>query len=462
MSIARFALVALLLFATGLPVAPPPASAAHTSAATRRAKRAHKRLVRAVRRKGLASLPPVSGALASQGGTQGSDVVGVPPTLAAIAAGDPTALFWGPGVVAAIAGGSATPEQCSEFWSGKTDGSSAGLGACRVAGILGEALGRIIQSENSVGYMRGFPTPANVHAGGVAVGSGTVPGHDITRLFSVPPSEDRVVEVQVSGEDKDQRVMLRVANADANAAAGNLYHVDIWFCPLMPGGQVRGVDHLALASTGELTVLENEGNDDGSVSVNTVVGWVIGSGPGATWDTTKARTADVAWGGPNGTFKSAVEIDGDEIHTRAWSVFGGEWKSYTATRFSGTGSGDIRFLSGAFEESGNSQTNTGTAEYREPQYVAAPGLDLATEVGTVDLATDPFFASAPTMPSVDATGYSCDTTGDVVVTLDFANPIIAAVKAACEGQRLDGIEFCENNQSVNAAEQNFASTCVGP
>lgn len=463
MSITRGMLLVLLLLGVGLPAPAPGAVAGHPAAAARRAKRAHRRLVRAVRRKGLASLPSVSGALASQGAGQGADVVGVPPTLAAIAAGDPTQLFWRPGVVAAIAAGSATQQQCNEFWAGGTDGASAGLGACRMAENLGQSFGRILQSENSLCYMRNFPTPANVRAGGVALVSGTLPGHDITRLFSVPPNADRVVEVQVTGEDRDQRVMLRVANADANAAAGDLYQVDIWFCPLTPGGAVRGVDHVTLASSGALTVLENEGNDDGSVSVNAVTGWVIGSGPGATWDTSQGRTADVAWGGQYGTFKSAVEITGDEIHTRAWSVFGGgDWKSYTATRFSGTGSTDLRFLSGAFEERSGSQTNGGTAEYRDPQYVAAPGLDLVAEVGGVDLLTDPFFGTAPAMPTVDATGFSCDTTADVVVALDFANPAVAAVKAACEGQRLDGIQFCETDPSISSAEQSFASACVGP
>ena len=460
MSIARGMLLALLLLGISSP--PAPALAGHQTAAARRAKRAHRRLVRAVRRKGLASLPSVSGALASRGTTQVSDVVGVPPTLADIAAGDPSQLFWRPGVVAAIAAGSATQEECDEFWSGGTDGVSAGLGACRMAENLGQSFGRILQSENSLCYMRSFPTPANVRAGGVTLVSGAFPGHDITRLFSVPPTEDRIVEVQVTGQDRDQRVMLRVANAAANATAGNLYQVDIWFCPLTPGGDVRGVDHLTLAGTGELTVLENEGGDDGGVSDNTVTGWVIGSGPGATWDTTKARPADVASGRQDGLFKSAIEITGDEIHTRAWATFGNDWKSYTATRFSGTGPGDIRFLSGAFEERGGAQTNTGTAEYRDPQYLAAPALDLAAEVAGVDLLTDPFFASAPTMPTVDASGFSCDTTADVVVALDFANPAIAAVKTACEGQRLDGIQFCGNDANIAAAMNNFGSTCTGP
>jgi hypothetical protein len=49
----------------------------------------------------------------------------------------------------------------------------------------------------------------------------------------------------------------------------------------------------------------------------------------------------------------------------------------------------------------------------------------------------------------------------VVLALDFANPTIAAVKTACEGRRLDGVQLCESNASVNAAMQNFGTACFG-
>lgn len=372
------ALVAALLLVTGVP-GPRLASAGTHAQAARRARKAHKRLVRAGRRKGLASLPAVSGALASHAAGQGADVVGTPPALVDIADGDPSTIFWRPGVVAAIAGGTPTPEQCGEFWAGQTDGVSAGLGACRMAERVGQSFGRILQSENSLCYMRRFPTPENVAAGGVQVVSGDLPGDNITHLFRVPPAADRVGEVRVSGQEKaDERVLLRVASAAANHAAGNLYKVDIWFCPTDPAGAVRGVDHLTLDTSGRLLVLEGEGNDDSSVSAATVTGYVVGDGPGAAWDTTRARTADVLYGRSDGTFKSSVEIADDVIRTWSWEIFGGDWRSFTATRFSGSGPTDVRFLAGAFAETSGAQSNVGTAEYRDPIYVAAPGLDLAS------------------------------------------------------------------------------------
>jgi len=435
---------------------------AHTAAAAktgRQARKARKRLMRAIRRKGLASLPAVSGALASNG--QAADVVGTPPTLVDIANGDPSQIFWRPGVVAAIAGGTATPDQCAEFWAGQSDGASAGLGACRMAEDLAQSFGRIVQSENSLCYMRNVPTPANVASGGLQVLSGTPPGGDLTRLFSVPATTDRLVEVRVTGQEKDERVMLRVANAAANRAAGNLYRVDIWFCANTPGTSPDGVDHLTLDTSGHLTAVEGH-VEGGEAGLETVSGWVVGDGPGAAWDTTRARTADVLYGRPDGTFKSSVQVAGDVISTRSWGNFGGDWRSFTVTRFSGTGPGETRFLSGAFAGSNGPQTNTGTAEYRNPIYVAAPGSDLVSQVAAVNLTTDPFFATPPSAPTVDTTGYSCDTPGDVVLAMNFATPAIAAIRLQCEGPRLDNIQLCEGNPTIQTATQNYVTSCGGP
>ena len=73
-------LVALLLgAAVSTPsIAPANTHTAGAEKAGRKARKARKRLMRAIRRKGLASLPAVSGALASNGTTQGADVVGTP------------------------------------------------------------------------------------------------------------------------------------------------------------------------------------------------------------------------------------------------------------------------------------------------------------------------------------------------------------------------------------------------
>ena len=67
-------------------------------------------------------------------------------------------------------------------------------------------------------------------------------------------------------------------------------------------------------------------------------------------------------------------------------------------------------------------TQTGATEFRTDFYAAAPGSDLVGELDAVDLDADAFFG-VPPGPSVDTSGFACDTTPDVVLTLDFTNPI---------------------------------------
>src|SRR6185295_6641330 len=78
-----------------------------------------RKLRKLLRRKGLAKLPSVAGALAARTGKHrrgtAAVVTGTPPALVSIPDASVKDLFWRPGVVDAIAGGTASPEQCSEF-----------------------------------------------------------------------------------------------------------------------------------------------------------------------------------------------------------------------------------------------------------------------------------------------------------------------------------------------------------
>lgn len=461
------ALVALSLLGPGVVGRARAESRVPTSEASRAAmsaRKARKKLARAIRKKGLVSLPSMSHALASRGGAAGlvtaAAVVGSPPTLVEIAAGDPTSIFWEAGLVAAIAAGTPTQNQCNDFWAGQTDGASAGLGACRMAQSLAQSFGKVMQSDNSVCYMRNVPTQANLDSGGLQVVSGELPSGGIGRLFSTAGGDGgRLVEVQVTGQERDQRVMLRLPGAAENAAAGNLYAVDLYFCPMTPGASPTGYERLTLGTDGHFVASEAQSEGERS-HTSTVDGWVVGSGQSARWDTRRPRTIAVEFGDVVGTFKAGVEVGDDVISTRSWSYFGDDWRSLTVTRFSGSSGSDVRFLAGAFSgASGGGQTNTGTAEFRDPFYVTAPGLDLLAQVESVDLATDPFFATPPVAPTVDTTGFSCDVSGDIVVAMDFSNPTIAAIRDECEGPRLDGLQLCDNDPTVQAAMQNFGSAC---
>src|SRR5262249_57518145 len=125
---------------------------------------------------------------------------------------------------------------------------------------LAQSFGHVLQAENSLCYMRNVPTQANLASGGLVVVSGELPAGGIRHLFAVQDDAERLVEVQVTGEEEDQRVMLRVASATANAAAGNLYAVDLYFCPITPGAAPRGYERLTLGTDGHF--LASQGNND--------------------------------------------------------------------------------------------------------------------------------------------------------------------------------------------------------
>ena len=48
-----------------------------------------------------------------------------------------------------------------------------------------------------------------------------------------------------------------------------------------------------------------------------------------------------------------------------------------------------------------------------------------------------------------------------VLAMNFANPAIAAIKLECEGPRLDGIQLCQSNPTIQTAMQNYFPSCGG-
>src|SRR5262249_20848626 len=146
-------------------------------------------------------------------------------------------------------------------------------------------------------------------------------------------------------------------------------------------------------------------------------------------------------------FKGDVEIRSDDtIVTKSFSASTqhGSGQEYFVTSFTGTSVDTLRFLAGAFtgrhSENGTTFDGgfTGGTEYRDTFYAAAPGTDLVGSLSAVSFDTDDFYTTPPA-PSVDASGFSCTTTPDVAVGLDFANPTMRAAVAPCADRRFDGM-----------------------
>jgi hypothetical protein len=468
---ARPSLLALALVAFGAA----PWSAAHVmapstaSAKTKAGLKGRRKIRSLLRRKGLATLPSVSQALA--GGTPAAghlaaDVVGTPPALVTIPDLSVADLFWAPGVLDAIVGGSPSPSDCGQFWAGTQDGESGGMGACHMAENVGYTFGDILSGETSLCYMKAFPTPANIASGAVTLVDGSFPGHDPTRLFSVPGgSQSRVVKVDVTGDqDGAQTVFIRVYSTGENRAAGDLYAADLWFCP-QGQSDPRGFNSVRIGSDGQFSY-EDDGTEPMGSHADAVTGFVSFSDGQIAYDTTRSRQAQGSWAGTGGSSKSDHEIDPDDtMASKARNDYGGNVdKSYTVSSFSGSDADGLRFLAGAFKEvdsTGGGVPFVGAAEFRSTYYAAAPGSALVSRLSAVDLASDDFYA-APASVTVDVSSFSCTAAADVEVALDFTNAEAQAVKQTCEHQLWQHMQFCENDPTVQAASTAFQSACMPP
>jgi hypothetical protein len=306
-----------------------------------------------------------------------------------------------------------------------------------------------------------------VDAGAVTLVAGRFPGDDPTRLFSVPAgSASRVVKVNVSGEPEGaQTVFLRVHGEDENAAAGDLYAVDLWFCP---GATPDGFNLIRIRNDGQLTAEEQRTRSDGA-HVFRVDGFVVFTDGQVVYDVTRSRHASVASRDASGNgFKAEHEVRPDDtIASRVYGVFDGNSDlEFVVASFSGATVDALRFFAGAFKErsaggGGSPAEFAGSTEYRSTYYAASPGSALEGQVAAVDFDGDPFYADPPAV-SVDTSAYSCDVAPDVELALDFANPTGAAVRAQCETRAYDRMQFCREDPTLQAAMMNVGPACYGP
>ena len=100
----------------------------------------------------------------------------------------------------------------------------------------------------------------------------------------------------------------------------------------------------------------------------------------------------------------------------------------------------------------------GATEFRTSYYAAAPASDLMGRLDAVDLDEDPFYANPPG-PSVDPTGFACDASADVALTLDFNNPTVREAVAPCEDRRFEGMHFCHEDPTVGQADRTYFDAC---
>lgn len=456
------------------------ANHAFAASAKQKKKQNIKKLKNLAAKKGLAAIPSTAAALkkgktvkkTSKAVAMAVKAHSAPPLLTDIAQSDISSIFWAPGVVDAIASGSASQAQCGQFHDGGKNGESGGMGACHMAESVGFTFENMIQSETSLCYMKNFPSAANLAAGGVTLESGSFPEEDISKLFSPPAgSSARIVKVNVTGEPQGegeedsggpQTIFIKVYAQDENKNQKNMYAVDLWFCG--ESGESNEYNLISISNSGKFE-MEGSHQGGGDSSYNVVTGFLAPGSQEAAWDTTQKRTAFLYSQRDDGTFKANVEISGNQILVKQIDTFGGSGtqKAKIATVFSGSSPDTLRFIEGAFNISrggGDGDDFKGGTKYGNSYYLSSDDTSVKGKVQSGGFSSDSFYTSIST--DLPARSFSCATTPDIEITLDMSNATMQESVSECENQAFRGMHFCHDNELVRQADQNYGSVCSGP
>ncbi|MBI3535095.1 MAG: hypothetical protein HY072_06385 [Deltaproteobacteria bacterium] len=365
-------------------------------------------------------------------------VSGTPPTLKSITDANADTYFWN-GMVAAInTAGVASTSQKDQFW-GVVEAAIGGAGACYMSQATAKSFELMLEAGTSQCYMKKMPTVAS----GVTIDSGSP-----STLFD-QQTADRVVKVTTSD---GMIVFIKISGSDSVTA--DVYKASLWFCN---GSTVDGYEVFEINKTTGVFTANNSHNDFSGKGTSSISASLkVGADGNITFDETKDRIAEALYTGDWGTFHGGVTINSaNKIYTKMYNKFG-TWtdKNYAVASFSGTSLSDLKFLAGGYKgESGDGVHNfnySGGTEFQNTYYVATLTSALATEAGLMTFSTDSFYSSL-TAPVFSSGSYSCSTTANINVTMDFSNAAVKAVQTECESDRLTNYSYC-NSAAVQAAE----------
>ncbi len=405
-------------------------------------------------------------------------VSGTPPLLTSITPANADTYFWN-GAAAAIAGGTATPDQENAFW-GEMNGEPAGEVACRMAQTTGYTMQGILQSATSLCYMKGMPDA--IDTGGVSDNTlGITPSNVFDKLAA-----DKLIKVTTNGQDEnmgggDMNVFITVYGSDT--VGSDVYKVQLYTCSLDSDTAKQATIITANTSSSAVTVGGTEiagntmtivdlGTDTGeeegtSVYSSTVSGKLKTASDGSiTFDEAADRSALFGFSQGDNLDKSSVLVDADnQITTKDYWIgtYGNDNantnKVYAIIGFTGeNGLTDLRFteagVNGVNTSGGNDYEFSGGAEYNEAgYYVTNSSSAYATTVADYGFDTDSFFDDAPTAPSTTSLAdYDCSATADADVDMDLTQTAVAAVASACESKMLSNMDFC-NSETISDARQ---------
>lgn len=422
----------------------------------------------------LAKLPDLSqiarSRVLSSANQRVSSVSGTPPTLSEIVTSGPATVFWKPGVVSSIGSGSPSTEQCSEFFTGSSDGQSGGYLSCYMNQNAGQALTEVVRAGTTMCYLKNMPTNEVFRAGGFTLTRGTLPGDSVTRLFETPVgSSARTIKIGLSSGGQDggaSNGIIKVFSSNQIASSGDIYKYEMIFCE-SDSAQPQEIEKTRITSNGEFVSSSFNTSDGGNGNFSgTVRAFLRTEGTGLIFDNTRSRTASFSSsrneGSSSSSTKSEVEINGDnEIKSKEYGIFPEDTrKAYSVSRFSGTGTSSMRFFEGAIKQTFAFGDFNGATEYRDSFYAAAPENPYISSLTIVDLGTDDFFQTPPSVTE-GTSSLTCSAKADIEVVVDMDNDAMRSVTAACEGERLDGVNFCQSEE-LSQAQERFGSVCSLP
>lgn len=414
---------------------------------------------------GLSDIPGVSGLLASNDAASSSigasTVSGTPPTLAEIKNLGASNIFWRTGVISAINSGSPSNEQCNELFGASADGSSSGFAGCYMAQETGYMMENIIQSGTTLCYMKNFPTRDVQNDGGFTVVEGSLPGNDITKLFTPPSGNSpRFVKVNIQDERGSSSGIFKIYSQGQNETNGDQYRYDIVFCG-EGSNTPQEYERTKITLAGELITRARHSQDQGGEGENVIKAFLTKVNGDLIINPALGRSAEFTSVSDGFTYKSSLTLNSEnEIENKVISSQGDSTrKGFSISRFTGESAPTVRFLEGGYKESSSDfGTYSIATEYRDTYYAATSSSPYSSRLSEVDISSDSFYNQTPSISNSSAP-ISCGQDVDVEIDINMSSNAMQSVSSLCEADRLDGMDFCRDT-ALTQAQTNFNNVCT--
>jgi hypothetical protein len=381
----------------------------------------------------------------------GKVVSGTPPEFKSITSNNADTYFWNGRLATIVANNSASQADIDAYWDGE--------GGCRVAQGVGFSAQQILTAGGSLCYLRNIPSASS----DVTIVSGSATVQEALTQASATQIT-KVLTSNTPGQNSDDSTIFLKNYGSGTSDGSSGYAVDLWFCN--SSNQVGGYEQIRLnESTGVLTLTSVHADSNGSFA-GIISGSLTASGSSFIYNTTKDRSSNIYYAPADGSnsFRALVTLDGNGLLTtrnNQSGTFGGMSQSFKAALFSNLTSGTTSFDNAGFTQSGysvvstwgsNSMAFSGAVEFQSTYYAPNSSNSLMTNVNAEDFSNTIYDGDNSTFTSLIAakSNFSCTTTPDYIVSMDFSKSALAAIATLCENDFSANMQFCDGS-AVSAA-----------